>query len=170
MNRFQFVSSEQYVKDCLGDKPRDFNTVSNIIEEYKELKLPKRATKYSAGYDFFAPCDIVLNPGQEVVIPTGIKCELDEDKFLAIYPRSGLGFKFKERLANTVGIIDCDYFNNEKNEGHIMIKICNENNQMKKIVIQKGTAFAQGIITQFFKVENDTSNEVRNGGFGSTTK
>ena len=98
--------------------------------EYGRVVLPKRATIGSAGYDFVTPVDIRLAPGGSMVVPTCIKCELDLDKVLQIYPRSGLGFKFKTRLANTVGIIDADYYNNESNEGHIKVKVCNEGNKV----------------------------------------
>ena len=157
MNQFLKVSFEQYEKD------RGDGDVAAI--EYAGIELPKRATKGSAGYDFFAPFDITLASGEEVRIPTGVKVELDSDKFLACYPRSGLGFKYKIRLANTVGIIDSDYFHAE-NEGHINIKIRNEGHS--SVYIPRGSAFAQGIITQFFATDDDTANGVRTGGFGST--
>ena len=88
---------------------------------YEGIKLPVRATSGSAGYDFFAPFDFILAPSQTIKIPTGIRCEIDEGWVLKIYPRSGLGFKFRLQLNNTVGIIDSDYFYSD-NEGHIFIK------------------------------------------------
>ena len=138
-------------------------------KDYEAIGLPKRATTYSAGYDFFIPYDIILAAGSSMVIPTGIKCDLDPDKVLEIYPRSGLGFKKRMRLANTVGIIDADYYNNENNEGHIMVKICNEGDS--DIVLHAGDAFCQGVIKRYYVVDNDIpTNQTRTGGFGSTDK
>ena len=161
MNKFDFVSLNEFAKHF------DDWTDNEIRDAYKELKLPCRSTHGSAGYDFYTPFNIILNPRESIVVPTGIRCFLDEDKVLQVYPRSGLGFKFHMGLANTVGIIDSDYVNSD-NEGHIMIKIVNNGN--KELFIEQDKAFAQGIITQFFTVENDneTEKQVRNGGFGST--
>ena len=139
--------------------------------EYDRATLPKRATIGSAGYDFITPVAIRLAPGGSMVVPTCIKCELDLDKVLKIYPRSGLGFKFKTRLANTVGIIDADYYNNESNEGHIMVKVCNEGD--KVVDVPAGSAFCQGIIEKYYTVdehEGSWAYGIRSGGFGSTTK
>lgn len=141
-----------------------------VREQYEEIKIPKRATKFSAGYDFYAPFGFILKPGDTITIPTGIKCCLDNDKFLAIVPRSGMGFKYKLRLNNTLGVIDADFYNNESNEGHIFIKISNENNENKELKVNKGEAFAQGIILSYFTTEDDEVTEERKGGFGSTTK
>lgn len=136
-----------------------------------KLKLPKRATKYSAGYDIFTPCDIRLAPGEEITIPTGIKAYMEFDEVLNIYPRSGQGFKYFIRLANTVGIIDSDYYNNAKNDGHIFVKLRNEGNE--GFFVPHGTAIAQGIFSKYLLTSNDTftgSTNVREGGLGSTDK
>lgn len=156
MNKFEKISYEQYFADS-----------GNIQEIYDDIKLPKRATKHSAGYDFFMPTTLSLAPGGYFIIKTGIKCQLDPDKVLLIAPRSSLGFKYKIHLANTIGVIDSDYYNNEKNEGHIMIKICNGSSE--KVRIEKGEAFAQGIITQFFTAEEEEITTERKGGIGSTS-
>lgn len=161
MNRFEKVSYNQYLEAIGGD--------IDLFDEYNDIIIPKRATTGSAGYDFFAPFTFTLNPNETIKIPTGIRVILDSDKFLAIYPRSGLGFKFRLQLDNTVGIIDSDYCNSD-NEGHIFIKITNDGHEGKSITINKGDGIAQGIITQFFKTDDDNSEGVRNGGFGSTTK
>ncbi|HAV18707.1 MAG TPA: deoxyuridine 5'-triphosphate nucleotidohydrolase, partial [Erysipelotrichaceae bacterium] len=97
---------------------------NNVEKIYNDIKLPQRATKGSAGYDFFAPFDFTLKPNETITIPTGIRCEMDENRVLMIFPRSGLGFKYRMQLNNTVGIIDSDYFYSD-NEGHIFIKITN---------------------------------------------
>lgn len=176
LNKFEKVKSSTFLKgmvDCFYNN--NFIDLSNneatiVREQYDEIKTPKRATKYSAGYDFFAPFGFVLKPGETITIPTGIKCNLDEDKFLAIVPRSGLGFKYKLRLTNTLGVVDADYFNNEANEGHIFVKISNENNENKELKVNKGEAFAQGIILSYFTTADDKVTKERKGGFGSTTK
>ena len=84
---------------------------SDATEEcYNNIKLPHRATVGSAGYDFYSPFDFTLAPGEEITIPTGIRAEIENGYVLLIYPRSGLGFKFRLTLNNTVGVIDSDYF------------------------------------------------------------
>lgn len=160
MNKFEKVSFDQYVNSIGGDV--------DLRTEYNDIKLPKRATTGSAGYDFFSPFDFELAPNKTIKIPTGIRVLLDKDKFLAIYPRSGLGFKHRMQLDNTVGIVDSDYFGSD-NEGHIFIKITNDGREGKTIHINKGEAFAQGIIAQYFVTIDDETNDIRNGGFGSTT-
>lgn len=137
--------------------------------EYKELKLPKRATRHSAGYDFFSPFDFTLAPGQEIKVPTGIKSYMMEDEYLGIYVRSGHGFKFNIRLKNQVGIIDSDYYGNESNEGHIFIAIKNEG--QNEFEIKEKDAFAQGIFHKFLLADgDDMDGETRVGGFNSTNK
>ncbi len=140
----------------------------NAAEIYGEIKLPKRATKGSAGYDFYAPFDIVLKPNETAKIPTGIRVYIEDGWVLKIYPRSGLGFKYRLQLNNTVGIIDSDYYYSD-NEGHIFIKITNDTNEDRTIEIPKGTGFAQGIFVQYGITLDDDAEGVRNGGFGSTT-
>ena len=99
MNRFEKVTYEVY--------KNSFNTDCDITQEYKDIKLPKRGSVGSAGYDFFAPFSFDLEPNETIVIPTGIRWMSDGYlKVLKIYPRSGLGFKYQLGLANTVGIID----------------------------------------------------------------
>ena len=159
--RFEKVSYKQYEESINAD--------CDLTEEYNDIKLPKRATTGSAGYDFFAPFDFSLEVGGTLKIPTGIRVILDPDKFLAIYPRSSLGFKYRLQLDNVVGIIDSDYSQSD-NEGHIFAKITNDGREGRRIDIKKGEAFAQGIIQQYFLTEDDNTNGVRNGGLGSTTK
>ncbi|HAJ15970.1 dUTP diphosphatase [Sharpea azabuensis] len=142
---------------------------NNVEKIYNDIKLPQRATKGSAGYDFFAPFDFTLKPNETITIPTGIRCEMDENRVLMIFPRSGLGFKYRMQLNNTVGIIDSDYFYSD-NEGHIFIKITNNTNEDKVIEVKKGQGFAQGLFMQYFLTDDDDASAIRNGGFGSTTK
>ena len=136
---------------------------------YSQIQLPKRATKGSAGYDFYTPVDIHLNPGETVKIPTGIRCEMNPAWVLMIYPRSGLGFKYRLQLNNTVGIIDSDYYYSD-NEGHIFIKITNDTHENKVVDVKANQGFAQGIFMQYGLVEDDNVTKERNGGFGSTTR
>lgn len=162
--RFEKVSYEQWKKDA-----SDLSTENNVKKMWDDIKLPNRATKGSAGYDFFAPVGFILEAGQTIKIPTGIRILLDDDKFLAIYPRSGLGFKYKLQIWNTTPIIDSDYSGSD-NEGHIWVKLYNDSPEGKRLDIHQGDAICQGIIQQFFKTENDDADGVRNGGFGSTGK
>lgn len=136
---------------------------------YEEIMKPKRATTGSAGYDFYAPFDIKLKPNETIKIPTGIRCRIDENYVLKLYPRSGLGFKFRLQLNNTVGIVDSDYYYSD-NEGHIFAKITNDSNENLELNIKKGTGFMQGIFLEYGITTDDDTTEVRNGGFGSTTK
>ena len=88
---------------------------------------------------------------------------------LKIYPRSGLGFKNRLQLDNTVGIVDSDYYHSD-NEGHIFIKITNDSKEGKALTVEAGTGFAQGIFVEYGITTDDDAEGIRNGGFGSTTK
>ena len=140
-----------------------------IKEMYENLKKPARATKGSAGYDFYLPMDIKLNPGETIKIPTGIRVSMLDNYVLKIYPRSGLGFKYRLQLNNTVGIIDSDYYYSD-NEGHIFAKITNDSNENKSLSLKKGDAFMQGIFVEYGITFDDDVKDIRNGGFGSTSK
>lgn len=165
--KFSKVSKELFVSAML----EDFKQYSTIDAEtmYDTLKLPKRATKGSAGYDFYTPFPFQLKAGETIKIPTGIRCEMNEDWVLCIYPRSGLGFKFRLQLNNTVGIIDSDYFYSD-NEGHIFIKITNDSREGKTVELKTGDGFAQGIFMPYGITVDDETDGIRNGGFGSTQK
>lgn len=158
--KFEKVSAAQFTESCKQPEPEKI---------YEAIKLPKRATAGSAGYDFFAPYNITLAPGETVKIPTGIRALIENGWVLKIYPRSGLGFKFRLQLDNTVGIIDSDYSQSD-NEGHIFIKITNDSKEGKTVEIPAGTGFAQGIFLEYGITVDDDADGVRNGGFGSTTK
>ncbi len=163
--QFEKVSFNQFdkdFKDTYGDK-YDVNAV------YESIKLPKRATSGSAGYDFYAPVDIELKAGETAKIPTGIRVKILDNWVLKVYPRSGLGFKFRLQLNNTVGIIDSDYYGSS-NEGHIFIKITNDTNEGKTVSVKAGEGFAQGIFVEYGITFDDEVSEKRDGGFGSTTK
>lgn len=158
---FEKISLEQFEKD--------FETYSKpLSEHYKDIRLPKRATALSACYDVFLPYDIKLEPNENVKIPTGIKSYMLDDEVLLAYPRSGHGFKYFIRIANTTPIIDADYIQ-AKNEGHIWIKIRNEGN--KVFEIKKGDAFVQLMFQKYLLADGDNfDGEQRTGGFGSTDK
>lgn len=163
--RFEKVSFEQFQKDM-----QDTGFTSEEIREiYEGISLPRRATKYSAGYDFFAPYAISLKPGQSALIPTGIRVRIREDYVLMLYPRSSLGFKYRLQLNNTVGVIDADYYNAE-NEGHMFAKIINDSRESREIHISAKDAFIQGIFTPFGITEEDCVDTLRVGGIGSTSK
>lgn len=151
--KFQKVSLEEYLK------------ANDSIDTYNNIKLPKRATLYSAGYDFYSPIDFTLKPGETIKVPTGIRCKMIDSYVLMIFPRSSLGFKYRLQLDNTVGIIDADYYN-ALNEGHIFIKMTN--NSEKVLEVKEGEAFAQGIFLEYGITYDDEVSESRKGGFGST--
>ena len=165
--KFEKVSFNQFKTDFL-DCFNNFNE-SEIKQIYDNISLPKRATKGSAGYDFYLPINITLKPNETIKIPTGIRCKIEDGWYLAIFPRSGLGFKYRLQLNNTVGIIDADYYN-ALNEGHIMCKITNDTNENKVVEIKALTGFVQGIFMPFGITFDDEANEIRTSGFGSTTK
>ncbi len=165
--KFHKVSLERFMMDVKGDFPQ--YTEEDIKDIYESIELPKRATKGSAGYDFYSPFSFSMEPGTTMKVPTGIRCEMQEDWVLKLYPRSGLGFKYRLQLNNTVGIIDSDYFYSD-NEGHIMAKITNDSKEGKTVELTAGTGFMQGIFLEYGITEDDDAQGVRNGGFGSTTK
>ena len=163
--RFEKVSFERFVEDWKDT----FETEENVKEIYEAIMLPKRATKGSAGYDFYSPLSFSLSPNETIKIPTGIRVFMEEGWVLKCYPRSGLGFKYRLQMNNTVGIIDSDYYESD-NEGHIFAKITNDSNENKTVSIKQGEGFMQGIFVEYGITFDDEVNEQRNGGFGSTTK
>jgi len=154
--RFLHVSEEQYASSALPD-----------ALPVSEIPLPRRATAGSAGYDFICPADVTLQPGDAITIATGIRCEMQPGWVLMLFPRSGLGFKHQVRLANTVGVIDADYFR-AANEGHIMVRIVNGGDHT--VSIAKGERFCQGVFLPHGLAEEETVLAGREGGFGSTGK
>ena len=141
-----------------------FEKVSRI----DDVKLPERATANSAGYDFFAPEDITLPAKTLTRVMTGIKCELRPYMVLILANRSSNPSKKSLFLANGVGIVDADYYNNPDNEGEIGFEFYN--NSEEDVVISKNEKIGQGIITTYVKVEGDNATGSRAGGFGSTGK
>lgn len=170
--KFEKVSFEQFLKDYCKTfhlDSRVAETIVNVREIWDKIELPKRATKGSAGYDFKSTVDITLHPNGTIAIPTGVRCKINEDWVLSLYPRSGLGFKYRLQLNNSVGVIDSDYYYSD-NEGHIFVKLTNDSNEDKTLEIKNGDGVVQGIFTQFGITDDDNVEEKRNGGFGSTGK
>ena len=141
--KFEKVSFEQF-KEGFDNKDK-----STIKEYYDNIRL-------------------TITPGETIKIPTGIRVCMNEDYVLKLYPRSGLGFKYRLQLNNTVGIIDSDYYYSD-NEGHIFAKITNDSNEGKTVELKAGDGFMQGIFLEYGITIDDDATEIRNGGFGSTS-
>ncbi len=164
--KFHKVSEARFLEDWKDNFPEASD--EEIKEIYKNIALPQRATAGSAGYDFYSPADFSIAPGESIKIPTGIRVEMDQEWVMKCYPRSGLGFKYRLQLNNTVGIIDSDYFYSD-NEGHMFAKLTNDGREGKTVELAKGTGFMQGIFVEYGITVDDDATGVRNGGFGSTT-
>lgn len=153
---FEKISFERFSLDVKNDR-----------KLYDEYKLPRRASKNSCGYDFFAMEDYIIHPGEIKKIPTGYKAKFLSDEMLMIVVRSSMGFKYNVRMCNQVGVIESDYYNNISNEGHMWVALQNEGD--KDYIINKGDAYAQGIFIKFLTC-GDNPEEERIGGLGSTNK
>ena len=165
--KFEKVSFEQFKTDWekqLGELCKD-----KLQEIYDNIKLPKRATTGSAGYDFYSPIEFSLAPNSSIMLPTGIRCRFSPDYALIIAPKSGLGSKFRLQLNNTFGLIDSDYYYSE-NEGHVLCKLINDSREDKLVNIAQGAGFVQGFFVKIGITEDDDATGIRNGGFGSTAK
>lgn len=152
--KFEKISKEQWEEDTIN-------------ASYNNIKIPQRATKGSAGYDFCLPFDIRLIPGESIKIPTGIRVHINTNWVLKIYPRSSLGFKYRMQIDNSTGIIDSDYYYSS-NEGHIWVKISNRGD--KTLILKEGDAFVQGIFSEYGITDDDNVEDIRDGGIGSTNK
>lgn len=161
------VSYEQFNSDIRKDLLFFESAEDEIKEIYNRIKLPERSTSGSAGYDIRTPFGFVLKPGQTILVPTGIRCRIDNGWFFMIVPRSGLGFKYRLQLDNTTGIIDSDYFNAE-NEGHIMAKITNDSKSEKVLKVNDNDRIVQGIFVPYGITCYDSADGDRIGGFGSS--
>lgn len=156
--KFEKISFEQFKKDTNLTK-----------EDYESYQIPKRNTKYSAGYDFITLENFTIKPNQIKLIPTGIKADMNNDEVLLLIIRSSLGFKYNIRLCNQVGVIDKDYYNNKDNEGHIFIKIKNEGDSPK--TFEKHQHIAQGLFIKYLTTDDEEEiTKERTGGIGSTNK
>lgn len=158
MRYFEKISFHQFEKD-----------ISNSKKLYKQYKLPKRGTKTSAGYDFFAVEDFIIKPGEIKTIPTGIKVKMQETEMLLLIVRSSVGFKYNVRLCNQVGLIESDYYNNNNNEGHMFVKL--QNHGETDFIVKQNERYIQGVFANFLTVSNEEKiNTKRVGGFGSTNQ
>lgn len=146
-----------------------YHSDTNWGKIYNGIKLPKRQTIGSAGYDFYIPNGISLEPGETTTIFTGIKVYIEDGWVLKIYPRSSMGNKGL-RFTCTTPIIDSDYYNNETNEGHIILKIENTD-RLDTLEIKEGERFCQGIFVRYGTVQNENiPTKKRDGGTGSTSQ
>lgn len=130
-----------------------------------DITLPTRATEHSAGYDFYSPVDVTIQPQESVMVWTDVKAHMYYDNALFIIPRSSMG-KHPVMIANTIGLIDNDYYGNESNDGNIGFRLLNIGNAPYEI--KKGDRIGQGIFIKYGTVKNDDTNGTRTGGFGST--
>jgi dUTP pyrophosphatase len=150
---------------------RDFLIVDDqyLLADMTYVPKPSRSSKWSAGYDISTTLHFCLRPGEEITIPTGYKVILQPNEFLAIYPRSGSGFKYYARLANTTGIIDADYANNPTTGGQIFVKIRNESAD-KMFEAAVGDRVCQGVIQEYKLIDGDSLDfgDDRVGGLGSS--
>lgn len=145
-------------------KIRGFEKITAYADQ--EFIMPERKTAKSAGYDICVPEDVELQPGVVKLVPTGLKAYMLEDEYLGVHIRSSIAVKKGIMLVNNVGIIDADYYNNEDNEGHIMLALLNTGKDA--VVFKKNERVAQGIFYKYLTTDDDKANAVRTGGFGST--
>lgn len=162
---FRKVSEEQFVGDCLNAFGDD--NILDIRKKYKEINLPKRSTRFSAGHDICTPFDVKLYPGEKLMIPTGIRCEMSEEYVMLIFPRSSLGIKKGMTISNTVPVVDADYFFAD-NEGHIFISIKNNGNDV--LELRSGEKIVQAVFVPFGVADEEEITTERTGGIGSTGK
>lgn len=168
--QFYKVSFDEYQKTfCEKVKDADKYSLDDIRTIYDAIILPSRATVGSAGYDFRSPFDFRLSPGEEIVVPFGIRVKMQHGWVLALFPRSGLGSKYRFQLNNTVGIIDADYFE-ALNEGHLMSTLSNCSYDNKTLDVKAGDGILQGVFLPFGITYDDDEQpkSMRSGGFGST--
>lgn len=164
---FEKVSFEQFLSDVKRNDFTAWMADEEVRRVWEKLSLPTRATAGSAGYDIRTPFPFTIDPGQSVKVPTGIRARMDNGWVLLFCPKSGIGFKHQVWLANTVGVIDSDYYGSS-NEGHIFLKLVNGGNS--SFHADEGDGVAQGIFLPFGVTYSDAAEGKRNGGFGSTGK
>ena len=142
MRDFEKISFEQFKKDVADDR-----------KLYDSIIIPQRDSAASVGYDLPILSDIDLAPGETVKLPTGLKARFQPDEVLLLIVRSKTGFKYNIRLCNQVGVIDSDYYNNPDNEGHIFVKLQNEDTEAHSF--KRGDALVQGIFMKYLTTDND---------------
>ncbi len=154
---FEKISFEQFKRDICDDK-----------KLYDEYVLPRRLTNKSAGYDFLAINDFVIKPGEIKKIPTGYRAKFGDDEVLLLLVRSSMGFKYNVRMTNQVGVIDSDFYNNEKNDGHMFVSL--QNHGDKEYVVKKGEAYCQGIFMKYLTVDDEEQNDRERTGWSALDK
>ncbi len=152
-------------------RARGFEIVENAFRKYPEvdIRLPKRGDSRSAGYDFYSPCDIVIQPNEKVLLFSDVKAYMQDDEVLMLYVRSSIGIKKGLVLSNGTGIIDSSYYNNPSNDGNIGIALHNTSD--KVVEIKKGERVIQGIFMKYLTADEDyVIHEHRVGGIGSSNR
>ena len=151
--RFEFVDR------IIRDKDDEYNTC---------LKLPKRSTAKSAGYDFYAVNDVTCKSHEITMVPTGIKAKMEDDETLLLFNRSSNPKKKGLIILNGVGVVDADYYGNAENDGEIAGLFYNMREE--EVEIKAGDKIMQGIFVKYEKADDDEAEGQRAGGFGSTGK
>ena len=150
-------------------KHRGFEVVDEKHRKYSGgVKLPKRGTSFSAGYDFKLMEDVIIQARTGIITFTDIKAYMNQDEVLKIYIRSSIAFKKNIILTNNVGVIDADYYGNPDNDGNIGMLLYNTGDC--EVILAKGEKIAQGIFQNYLIIDNDNTMKKRNGGYGSTGK
>lgn len=150
---------------------RGFEVVLHPFRKHPdaEIKLPTRSDNNSAGYDFYTPVDIVIEPQGRVLVWTDVKAYMQDNEVLMLYIRSSIGVKQGVVLSNGTGVIDASYYSNPDNDGRIGISLFNTSD--KEVQIKAGERIAQGVFIQYLVADDDNVlNKERIGGFGSSGK
>lgn len=150
-------------------RTRGFEVVKEDKRKHPEveIKLPTRGSKHSIAYDLYSPVDVVIKPMEKELIWTDIKAYFQSNEALLINVRSSMG-AHPVLMANAQGWVECDYYNNEKNDGNLGVNLINLGKE--PYVIKKGDRIAQVMFIPFLESDNCNSEEERKGGFGSTGK
>lgn len=149
----------------MSKRTRGFEYVSRLGAV---VRCPTRGSAHSAGYDIYSLDNHMIEPGESVLIKTGVKAYMPKDEYLDLRVRSSLGIKRQLMLATGASVIDSDYYNNPDNEGEIMVVLHNYGSVTQKI--EAGERIVQGIFTKYFLADNDNVTTKRTGGTGSTNK
>jgi dUTP pyrophosphatase len=139
VRKFEKISFDQFAKDL--------NERTDVKKLYDELQTPKRGTVSAAGYDFFTPFSFTIKPREIVKVPTGMKVMMEKDECLLLIVRSSVGIKYNVRMCNQIGLIDSDYYDNTRNEGHMWYAIQNEGES--DFVVNKGDRIIQGVFIKY---------------------
>ena len=152
-------------------KTRGFEIVDDKFRKYPnvDIQLPKRGDSRSAGYDFYSPCDITLQPGEKILLFSDVKAYMQDDEVLMLYVRSSIGIKKGLVLSNGTGIIDSSFYNNPSNNGNIGIALHNTTDKI--VEIKQGERVIQGIFMKYLVADEDNViHQDRTGGIGSSNR